>query len=138
MENEKSLWEHALIVSPRTVKANINLGTIYFNAGNYRKAFALFRKAQEINPANPMYDLALGMRHFALVDYGNAIIAFNQALSRDSQHIVALYQLGKSYEKLGNREAAISSYMKVLQSTAIDIGNHKAQARKDLERLGAM
>lgn len=136
-KSENSLWVHTLSVSPRAAKAYTNLGKLYFNAGDYQKAFALFYRATEIDPAYPHFDYFQGLRYYVLADYGSAINAFKRALARDSKFIEAHYQLGKSYEAVGRWRDAVATYREVLLSKGLDTGNYKTMARENLVRLGA-
>lgn len=135
--SEKSLWEHTLTVSPHAVKAYTNLGRVYFNEGNYQKAFELFYRAQKMSPTNPNYDYFHGQRFLVLNDFENAIVAFNRAVAKDATFLEAQYQLGKTYEQLGRQKEAINVYCNILLSDGLDPANFKTQARDSIKRLWA-
>jgi tetratricopeptide (TPR) repeat protein len=135
--NEKSLWEHAARVSPASSLAATNLGRIYFVEKDYDRAFPLFERVQRRDPADPHYDFFRGCLRVLNGDYPGAIVFFNQALERNGDFMEALYNLGRAYEAVHDRERAIASYRKVLDSGQPDPGNMRALAREKLQGLGA-
>jgi tetratricopeptide (TPR) repeat protein len=136
--SEKALWEDVIQKYPRHVKAYNSLGALYFQEGNFKRAFGLFQTAQEIDPSSPMYDYSLGFLQYKRGNYRDALELLQLALTRNDHFIMALYDLGMTYEKLGEREKAIDAFRRVLGSTDSDpLGFYKNAARQHLHQLGA-
>ena len=133
-----TLWEHTAQVSPRSTKALSNLGRFYFiEKGDYDKGLALFRKAQDIDPGNPNYDLFLGGLRIMRGDHRHAIDPLLRALARDPQRMETLINLGAAYEALGVTAKALEYYRRAAYSTQADpAGNVRERAWAGLRRLG--
>jgi tetratricopeptide (TPR) repeat protein len=127
---EKTLFENTVTASPQSVKAHGNLGTIYFNEGDYERAFNLFDKLKELNPSSVFPGYYRGLQRFNEGDFQGTI-----ALLRDGGSLEIDYLLGRSYEMTGSTEKAIESYMNLLKSIELDPAGRRDFARQRLGRL---
>lgn len=64
-----------------------------------------------------------------------AIEPFSVAVNRDAAFLEGFYHLGKTYERLGHNEEAISTYNRLLASKGIDFGGYRELAREAIRRL---
>jgi tetratricopeptide (TPR) repeat protein len=69
--------------------------------------------------------------------YAEAVQYFKQAIAAKPMHINHHYELGVTYEDMGEKEKAISEYQKVLEltPTQVDDGEIQAQAKARLDDL---
>lgn len=137
-KSKETLWEHTIKVSPNSTKALSNLGRFYFiEQKEYYKGLEYFKRAREVDPMNPNYDLFLGGLFIIRNDHRNAIVPLFRALALDNQRMETLINLGVVYEALGETEKAREYYRRAAFSTQADpAGNLRERARADLRRLG--
>jgi tetratricopeptide (TPR) repeat protein len=132
---DKTFWEYTLKASPRLVKAYTSLGAIYFDEGDYARAFSLLAKSEEFVPASDYYDLFQGYRFMKQGDLPAAINAFRKAYARKEEFIDVLYALGNAYEQSGAYDQAIEMYNKVLIVEEQDFKGFRQSSRLALQRL---
>ncbi|MFV2089692.1 MAG: tetratricopeptide repeat protein, partial [Pseudomonadales bacterium] len=82
--------------------ANRSVGL--FRSGSHREAFALLKKAIEIDPDNPDLWINLGAFYAKRWDYEHAIQAYQMTLQIEPQNRGAMSGLGRSYEYIGETE----------------------------------
>ncbi len=76
-------------------------------AGRYQEGMEAIRRAMRLNPRRPFFYAALVARaHFALGDYSEAAAAFERALERNPDFVVARRGLAASYALLGRIDDA--------------------------------
>lgn len=129
---DETLWRYTVSVSPDSVKAQVNLGNIFFSRGDYNTAMAHFLRAQEIAPADPSYDFHLG---FLLLENGRAREAleqFERALAKDRNYIDALYHSGLACEQLQGPDCG-QYYRRVIATVTPDVLNFRSKARERLK-----
>ena len=100
--------------------ARLIFANICYDAGNYKQAIELYKKASEDFSDHPMihYQILsdLGYAHEQQEDYKGAVGYFEkissapEAILRDE----ALYHLGRLYDKLGETEKSREAYKKIL------------------------
>ena len=89
-------------------------GKKYFNAADYEKAYAIFFKAFELDPANLSLNFILGRAAYEMGDYEAAVMAFERILIADPEVIRVKLELAKSYYLLGSFETASSFFEELL------------------------
>ncbi len=102
---------------PEDAKVHYLLGIAYQGKGFREKAADEFRKAIQLKPDYSEASNYLGMVYYDLGQFDKAIASFQAALSNvvyDTPS-VALYNMGKAYQKLGNIEMALSKYAEAAQ-----------------------
>jgi len=107
-----------------------NLGAIYFDTNNFKKAEINFKKAIKLNPKydGPYYHL--GITYKRQEKYHEAISSINKHLELNPNNADAEAFLGNIYLNLGNFEQALEHYQKALQ-----INPKFAAAHNDLGNL---
>ena len=133
--SNQTLWEQTLISSPNSMQALTNLGTYYYVAGNYPKAFQLLDRARRVNPSDPTYDFFMGHNYYFRNNIPAAVSSFEQALAKKFDLIDALFYMGEISERNGNREKAASFYQQVVVSIDLDRSNYKEKALERLQLL---
>lgn len=117
--------ERGRSLMPNDVLAVESLGLIYENAGLYAsdampKAEELYKRAQELEPKNPLYDIKIGQVKRALADtkeegaertalYQEAKTAFESSIAKKGNLAVAHYQLSLVESRLKMYDEAIKS-----------------------------
>ena len=134
-KSNKTLWENTIRVSPDAITTYHNLGSLYFNENNYDKAFNLFEKAKTLVPSNNWFEYYKGLQSYNNRDFPDTFKWLQKALTINEHSREALFLIGKTYERTGNIDKAIESYLKVLESKEVDWEGKKDLARK---RLGIL
>ncbi len=117
--------ERGRSLMPNDVLAVESLGLIYENAGLYAsdampKAEELYKRAQELEPENPLYDIKIGQVKRAQADtkeegaertalYQEAKAAFESSIAKKGNLAVAHYQLSLVESRLKMYDEAIKS-----------------------------
>jgi tetratricopeptide (TPR) repeat protein len=135
--NDKALWEDTISASPDSIKAYGNLGTIYFNEGNYELAFDLFERLKEVDPSSVTYDYYMALRLFNAGKFTDTINVLRKALKIDNDSINVNALIAQSYEITGSRDKAMENYINVLRSNELDTEGRKEYAQKRLSVLRA-
>lgn len=78
-----------------------------------------------------------GGERFAASDFNKAILYYNDALTACPNDDRAEVNVARTYEALGNKQAAIKHYRKAAQSNGPTVSDASDQARAALERLQA-
>ncbi|MEJ2655850.1 MAG: tetratricopeptide repeat protein [Desulfobacterales bacterium] len=109
--------------NPKDVAAWTNLGNLYFDTGNYKKAIATYTKSLALNPNNADAMTDLGIMYRRTGQPQKAIEAFDKAAKIDPRQEAALYNKGivlmhdlndipgaiKAWEELVKRNPAATS-----------------------------
>jgi tetratricopeptide (TPR) repeat protein len=137
-KNEKTLWENTLIVSPRSTTALAELGRIFFSEEkNIPKAMEMYRRASEVDPADPSFDIFQGHLFMMKKDFTAAVTAFSRAVEKDRGNIEAAVNLGRAYQSAGNIELAREQYRQAVELPELDPRtNMRSRAADYLKRLG--
>ncbi len=92
---------------PKNCSAHVNLGTIYYNQGNYAKAEKHYRAAVKADPAYSLalFDLANVLDETDRV--AEAIKVYKTALGLAPTYADAHYNLALAYEKIGEYRKAV-------------------------------
>jgi tetratricopeptide (TPR) repeat protein len=126
-------YESILAIDRTHAPACINLGTLYYNRGEFLKAEQLYRMATE---ADPEYALAF-------FDHGNvldelrrlpeAIAAYKRAVALMPSYADALYNLALAYERNGDRRKALEHWTRYLKLDAS--GPWAKHARSQVKKI---
>ncbi|MFC1624163.1 tetratricopeptide repeat protein [Candidatus Omnitrophota bacterium] len=115
----KTLYERTLKYVPDSEMAYNNLGILYGDMKNFKKAISLFEKAVKLNPKNgePHHNLGqaysfIGNREKAIASYDRAVELYPDPLDDARTY----HRLGDLYNDIGDQEEAISSYKKAIES----------------------
>jgi tetratricopeptide (TPR) repeat protein len=92
--------------NPNSSEAHRQLGEIYFLQGKNDEALTEFLAATWLDPHDARAHAAAGQVHVRLLDYAEAVVALQRALSLDGSLQEARYALGTSLVRLGKTEDA--------------------------------
>ena len=83
------------------------LGFIRFSSGNYGEAAKAYSKAEALKPENATLQNNIGALQFIQARYEQALARFQRALSIDSNHPDALFNIADTLEVLGREKEAL-------------------------------
>ena len=90
------------------------LGNVYLQTGNVKKAFDAFKKAIKVEPDNGLAYTDMGNLYLQTRQADAAIECFQKALRIDSDIPVAWYDLGNTYIQKGQLDLAINAWQKAV------------------------
>ena len=133
------MYEKALALDPRYVRAIDGLGLTYHSKGDFQNAIKAYTRSLTLRPDNPpvranlanVYD-AVGATYFNAGDFGKALSSFTEASTYAPDSARIMTNIGSVYVNTGNLPRAIEFYTKAL---SIDPAN--AEARQHLARIEA-
>jgi tetratricopeptide (TPR) repeat protein len=91
-----------------------NLGSVYFNQGQYQNAEKEFLKAIEVNPKNINAHRNLATTYSKMNLYDKALQEYQKALSLDKANYEIHFSIGSIYQNQGQYDLAIQEYEKTL------------------------
>jgi len=102
-------------------------GRLYFDSGNYGRAYDLFLEAFKADPGNLEIDFYLGRAAFEISDYETALMAFERILIAQPAAMRVKLEMARTYYRLGLRANARQYFEEVLAS------NPPAAVRRNIE-----
>ncbi len=135
------LWQEAVACNPRNDRAYNNLGKVYLDRKEYRKAQEQFETALKIRPTNPYAQLNLGLALAHQGRLGEAIVAFKRVLRLRPNDAEALYNIALAYHRLHLYEDAEKYYKKALkanpryENAALNLANLHMEQKKPKEAI---
>jgi tetratricopeptide (TPR) repeat protein len=112
--SEVTLWEDILKKSPDKIRVNNNLGTLYFERGEYDRALEYFNKALSVNPD---YASANNNRGAVYIEKGLLDLALKdveRAIALEPRYASAYKNRGDVLKKKGQTQAALEMYDQAL------------------------
>ncbi len=91
-----------------------NLGSVYFNEGQYQNAEKEFLKAIEVNPKNINAHRNLATTYTRMNLYDKALQEYQKALSLDKANYEIHFSIGSIYQNQGQYDLAIQEYEETL------------------------
>jgi len=88
-----------------------NLGSVYHNKGDYRRAIDNYKKAAEFNKDYAPAYLNMGVSYEALKEWDNAIAVYKRAAEIEPASALPFLQMGDLYLRLNRQEAAVDSLL---------------------------
>ena len=110
-----TVLESAAGRAPDSQEVLIDLAIAYFDAGQYRKAFAPARKVVALNPQSTGGHQMLGKTNFMLGDFPNAITELEAALKLAPKDYDVAYTLGLAHLKQRQFASAKLIYDRILK-----------------------
>ena len=131
----ESLWLYAQKQDPRSSYISSQLGAYYESVGEYAKARQQYARFEKISPGDNTLTLFDAGEAFRKKDFRNAVELYR--LIPDISTIPnALYNLGQSYEALGQPAEAMTTYLAIIKYPGADPNNlSRNKAKKRLETL---
>lgn len=118
IDEEILAYKRAIVLKPDYTNALELLGTAYFKQKKYIEAVGVFEQLKTYKSDARLYNY-LGESYFELGKIEDSITAFNNAVSYNPDFDQARYNLGRSYLKLGDHDAAAVHY-EILRSSKSD------------------
>jgi len=106
--------ERGTLVQQRWAIALGYLGDKYREAGLYKDAIAVYRKALEVEPANPRVFLNIGHAYEGDRDFRNALFSYRRSIELDSLQVLAYVNLGNLLFEQKEYANAIEAYQKAI------------------------
>lgn len=129
-----SAYHTAYMLTPGDIEIYINLGSAYYDKGDYDNALTVYRKALELNPLNPKIHCNLGYLHWGKGDIDDAIKEYELSIRYDKNYDIAYNNLGVIYlDDLGHVKKAAELFQ-----SAIDCNPNYALAYYNLARSTAI
>jgi tetratricopeptide (TPR) repeat protein len=117
----KKAYQTALAINPTDFNTHYNLGEVYYAVGDTSKAMNEFNKTLEYNPGHTEANFKQAILLLSNNMIKEAIIHFERAVHNGGYNSRILIQLAIAYEKLGDKEKAISTYRSVLEKDALNV-----------------
>lgn len=125
----------ALEIDPHCLGALVNLGTIHYQAREFKKAEGYYRKALEIEPEYALAHFNLGNLHDERGDYAEAYHHYTVALRISPSYSDAHYNLALLCQRTGQTMKAVRHWRTYLK---LDPASSWADvARRELAKLRA-
>ncbi len=127
MDSAEKMLKKSIEIYPENFSAYSNLGLVYFNNKEFKKAtdaFALSTRFKE-NMTESWYYSALA--YLNLNDYQNAIKQLEMAVKHNAGIPEVYYYLGKAYDATNNPQKAVDNYQ-----IAVSINPNFVQAWGDM------
>lgn len=121
--DNETAWKNAvknslneLSNNPDDIYARFNLSVAYYNIKDYQKSVEEFEKVENLLPFRTLwYQIEPIESYFQLGNYDRVFSITDKILNNNNRAFSELYILrGKSYQKLGNLEAARGEYEKAV------------------------
>jgi tetratricopeptide (TPR) repeat protein len=131
-------YEEILELHPGHAAACINLGTLFYNQGQFQKAEHLYRMATESDPEYALAFFDLGNVLDELKRVAESIVAYERAVALAPKYADAHYNLALALERSGSRRLALrhwALYLK-LDGTGPWADHARSQMRRTLARDG--
>lgn len=129
-----SAYQTAYALTPADMEIYINLGSAYYDKGDFDNALTVYRKALELEPTNPQIHCNLGYLHWGKGDIDDAIKEYELSIRYNSDYDIAYNNLGVIYlDDLGHVKKAAELFQ-----SAIDCNPNYALAYYNLARSTAI
>lgn len=109
LENGREALQKGLQLNPKFVPAMLNLGVINNELGNYQTAVEVLKKAideSESRSVKVLADNEIGIAYFGLKNLEKASDHFQRAVKLDENFVPAIYSLGETEYRRGNKKEA--------------------------------
>jgi tetratricopeptide (TPR) repeat protein len=128
-----SAYKKAADIDPTSAGALVNLGTVYFNARDWRQAEQYYRKAVEVDPEYALAHFNLGNLYDERGDRTGALTHYVAAIRIHPRYADAHYNLALLYQSMGQPLKAVRHWKSYL---AMDPGSAWAAiARRELAKI---
>lgn len=100
---------------PQTNDYLENLATAYLNTGDYKEGIGMLKKVLERRPQDPELLFSIADACYKSKQYQDAIDYWDQVLGIDKKNANALYMIGMSYQKKGDKEKGMQLCDKAIE-----------------------
>ncbi|MCI5223143.1 MAG: tetratricopeptide repeat protein [Candidatus Electrothrix sp. AR4] len=98
-KSAQKAFESSILADPDNAAAHFYLGLTHNKLNTDTDAALALEKAHELNPSLPDVELNLGISYYKIKNYKRALIAFEQALSENSESGEANFFIGLILQK---------------------------------------
>lgn len=126
-------YVRAIELDPSTAGAHVNLGTVYFNAGQWDKAEQCYRKALEVDADYALAHFNLGNLADERNDRAKALFHYRAALKINPGYGDAHYNIALLYQTSGEVMSAIRHWQAYLKLDPTS--TWAVIARRELDKL---
>lgn len=123
-------WLKTVKVSPKSERAHLNLGAVYFDHGKLNEAAEEVKAAIEINPLDPQFYTLMGMIYAGQNSLDKAVSEFQTVLKLMPTHPGAHYNIGIAYLRKGLNIEARSEF-----EIALKLRPYYPKAKQAIEYL---
>lgn len=106
-----------------------NLSTAYLNVGQLNEGIAILKDMLDKRPSDIYILNSLGEAYYDSKKYDDAIIYFDQLVALDPKNAGALYMIGMSYQKKGEKQKGMAICDKAIE---MDPGLQNLRQKKEL------
>lgn len=92
-----SAYQTAFVLTPKDLDIYINLGSAFYEKGEYDNALAIYRQALELEPHNAKIHCNLGYLYWTKGETEEAVRAYETAIKYDETYDIAYNNLGVIY-----------------------------------------
>lgn len=111
MDAAISAYQSAYILTPKDIDIYINLGSAFYEKGEYDNALTVYRRAIELEPYNAKIHCNLGYLYWGKGELDEAIKSYETAIKYDKTYDIAYNNLGVIYlDDLGRVQKAIELF----------------------------
>lgn len=111
-----SAYQTAFILTPKDIDIYINLGSAFYEKGEYNNALAVYRQAIELEPHNAKIYCNLGYLYWGKGQLEEAIKTYETAIKYDPEYDIAYNNLGVIYlDDLGRVQKAIELFEQAIK-----------------------
>ena len=135
LKEAQNFYTQVLQVDPNYINANINLGVIFQDTGDYEKAKKYYDNAIKIDPNNVSANGNLGVIFKALGENQKAKSCYEKAIEFAPNYVNAHSNLGVVFEELGDLEKAKSCFEKAIEINP-NIANIQSNLGAIFHKLG--
>ena len=133
VEEVIAAYQKAAEIDPTSAGALVNLGTVYFNARDWRQAEQYYRKAVEVDPEYALAHFNLGNLYDERGDRPGALNHYLAAIRIHPRYADAHYNIALLYQSLGQPLKAVRHWRAYL---TLDPGSAWAAiARRELAKI---
>ena len=126
-------YQKAAEIDPTSAGALVNLGTLFFNARDWRQAEQFYRKAVEVDPEYALAHFNLGNLYDERGDRPAALQHYQAAIAIHPRYADAHYNIALLYQAMGQPLKAVRHWKAYL---ALDPGSAWAAiARRELAKI---
>jgi tetratricopeptide (TPR) repeat protein len=133
VEEVIAAYQKAAEIDPTSAGALVNLGTVYFNARDWRQAEAYYRKAVDVDPDYALAHFNLGNLYDERGDRSGALNHYLAAIRIHPRYADAHYNIALLYQSMGQPLKAVRHWKAYL---SMDPGSAWAAiARRELAKI---
>jgi tetratricopeptide (TPR) repeat protein len=111
----EELLHEIIRANPKSDEAFLNLGKLYFAAGNPAQAEEAARQCLELAPRDPAAHFLIGAARFQRGEFAGAELAFRKTVDYQADHATAHYSIGECRRMQRDAGGAMAKYRDALR-----------------------